>query len=460
MNQLHPDLLRDGVAYADRWIAYQQERREVPGIAVTISHGDQVLLAQGYGYADLERQTPMTSRHIFRIASHSKTFTATAILQLLERGKLRLDDPLASSIPWLGRLGDLAQVSIRQALNHSSGVIRDGLDAAYWHLERGFPDADELRRLVEDGGAVLAANERFKYSNIAYGLLGLVIEAASGTPYNQYVKEHIVDRLGLADTGPELDDHARTRLVKGYTSRHLGLPRRPIPDIDTRALSPATGFYSSAEDLSRYVSAHFLGDARLLRDASKREMQQPYWEVAQADERYGLGFDVVKIGERQLVGHGGGFPGHITRTLFDPVDRLAIVVLTNEIAGPARAIAHAVVRIIDFALKQPPATNHDGRHDRYVGRFVDLWGVTDVAAFGDALLALSPEGDDPTKDVTRLRVEDTDTLRITDTDGYGSPGESVRYSRDAEGRVTMVRFGGTPCYPPDLYRAHERGRTW
>lgn len=460
MSQLDPDLLRDGVAYADRWVAYQQERREVPGIVVTIRHGDDVLLARGYGYADLERQIPMTPQHIFRIASHSKTFTATAIMQLLERGRLRLDDPLATSIPWLGARGDLARVTIRQALSHSSGIIRDGLDADHWHLEHDFPDANTLRHMVvEQGGAVLPANERFKYSNIAYGLLGLVVEAAGGVPYNQYVMAHIVDRLGLADTGPEIDDHARARLARGYTAPNLGVPRRPIPDIDTHALSAATGFYATAEDLSRYMAAHFFGNEEILSDASKREMQQPYWRVEQSDGAYGLGFSMMKIGERQLSGHGGGFPGYITRTMFDPRDRLAVVALTNTAGGPAELLVRAIIQILDFALAQPPASHRDA-HDRYTGRFASLWGVTDVAAFGDTLVALSPEGDEPVKNVTRLAVEDPDTLRMVATGGYGSPGESVRYTRDGEDRVTAVRFGGTTSYPPDLYRAHELARGW
>src|SRR5689334_15006666 len=154
-DRMNDDLLRDGVAYADQWVAYQQERRDIPGVAVAIRHDDRLLLAKGYGAADLERGIAMTPGHIFRIASHSKTFTATAIMLLLEAGKLRLDDRLADSIPWLRECGGLAQVTIRQALNHTTGIVRNGDDADYWQLTQSFPDDDELRRLVENGGEVL-----------------------------------------------------------------------------------------------------------------------------------------------------------------------------------------------------------------------------------------------------------------------------------------------------------------
>jgi CubicO group peptidase (beta-lactamase class C family) len=458
MGQINQDLLRDAVVYADQWVAYQQERRDIPGVVVAIQSGDQILLAHGYGYADLERQIPMTAAHIFRIASHSKTFTATAILQLLEAGKLRLDDPLANSIPWLQPLGDLARVTVRQALNHTTGIVRDGDNADYWSLDYAFPDRAELQRLVEEGGRVLAPNESFKYSNIAYALLGLVIEAASGLPYNQYVKREIVDRLGLADTGPEIDAHARARLAVGYTARRFGLPRRPLAEADTRALSAATGFYATAPDLCRYAAAHCFGDETLLSDASKREMQQPYWKADQGGRHYGLGFVVDEVAGRRLVGHSGGFPGYITLTLIDPVDRLAVVALTNDAAGPAQLLGHGLVKLIQFALKQPPAPEGSaGSHARFTGRFANNWGVTDVAAFGDSLFVLNPDFDDPVAEVTQLAVEDDQTLRITATSGFAAPGETIRYQRDAAGNITRIIRGGMSAYPLPIFLARQSG---
>jgi D-alanyl-D-alanine carboxypeptidase len=458
MGQLNRDLLRDGVAYIDRWVSYQQERRELPGVVVAVRHDGELLLSKGYGYADLERQIPMTPGHIFRIASHSKTFTATAIMQLVEAGKLRLDDPLADSIPWLRDLAGLTRVTVRQALNHTTGIVRNGDDADYWQLDQAFPDDDELRRLVEDGGMVLEANTSFKYSNIAYALLGLVIEAAGGMPYGEYVTRGIIDRLGLANTGPDTDGRARAHLATGYTARRFGLPHRPLRDVGTGALAPATGFYSTAEDLCRYAAGHFFGDETLLSDASKREMQQPYWKVAQADMHYGLGFAIHEIGGRRYVGHGGAFPGHATMTLFDPSERLVVVVLTNEVSGPAAILAHGILTTIAFALQQrteseAPVT----ARERFIGRFANIWGVTDVAAFGAALVALHPESDDPVKMVTKLAVVDDRTLRATETHGMAAPGEMIRYVRDAAGNATKIIAGGTSAYPVAAFRERSFG---
>ncbi len=93
----------------------------------------------------------------------------------------------------------------------------------------------------------------------------------------------------------------------------------------------------------------------------------------------------------------------------------------------------------------------------FAGRFANLWGVTDVAAFGEALVALHPEGDDPTKAVTRLRIENADTLRITEAGGFASPGETFRYTRDADGQITKIVTGGTSAYPVAVFRQRPIG---
>src|SRR5262249_23331251 len=130
----------------------------------------------------------------------------------------------------------------------------------------------------------------------------------------------------------------------------------------------------------------------------------PYWTVEHAEASYGLGLAVQTIGDRTIVGHGGGFPGHSTNTLIDPVDRLVVVIMLNT-HGPratAGALATSVVKILQFALASQPATHLSQPRERFVGRFMSIWGMTDIAAFGNRLVALSPDEDDPTRFVTEL----------------------------------------------------------
>ena len=116
-------------------------------------------------------------------------------------------------------------------------------------------------------------------------------------------------------------------------------------------MAAATGFSSTASDLVRWGAAHFHGDERVLSDDSKRLMQRTEWVVGDASGEYGLGLAVADVGGRRVLGHGGGFPGFITRTWFDPVDRLAVSVLTNAIDGPAMTLANVGIRLVDLAAQ-------------------------------------------------------------------------------------------------------------
>lgn len=160
-------VLEAAVKYIDSWLAFRYSRLEMPGFTVAIRQKDKLLYSRAFGYADLATKTKLTTDHIFRIASHSKTFTATAIMQLQETGQLKIDDPAVQYVPWLMDHTDTRwqQVTIRQLLSHSAGVIRDGLDCDYWPVERPFPDFEEFKRELLRADLVIDNNTKLKYSN-------------------------------------------------------------------------------------------------------------------------------------------------------------------------------------------------------------------------------------------------------------------------------------------------------
>jgi CubicO group peptidase (beta-lactamase class C family) len=451
------EVVRRAARYADSWVSLRARTQRIPGVQVAVAVAGEILLSSAHGFARLPETDghpgdALTTEHLFRIASHSKTFTATAVLQLVEAGKLRLDDTVGQHVAALAD-SPIADRTLAELLAHGGGVVRDSHEAGFWQLEREFPDGDALLAACHDTPDVLERNERFKYSNIGYGVLGLVVEAASGRSYADYVGEEILGRLGLRDTGPELDPARADEYATGYSSLAAHERRLPIDSVDTRALASATGFWSTAEDLCRYAAGHVLGDGRLLSDAGKRRMQRGEWEVKGTDERYGLGFGIHRVGERRMVGHGGGFPGYITRTLFDPVDGLTVVVLTNAIDGPALVLTKGIVKVVDAAL----AASRDGTTqavataEAYTGRFAALWGVSDVVDLGGGLRLVDPNQPDPTEEMGELEVVDGDTLRISEDTGYGSPGELVRYVRGSDGSTTRVTIGGVSAVPIDAH---------
>lgn len=467
MGSISARAVDDASRYFDRWLQFNQQHQRVPGVQAAILHGDRMVLSTAHGTADQSTGTTLTTEHLFRIASHSKTFTATAIMQLVERGSLRLDDTIGT---WLSELGDsnLGARTIRELLSHAGGVVRDGADGDFWQLWRSFPDRAQLLSAAAalDAG-VTEPNVSFKYSNIGYSLLGLIIETVSGRSYHDWVIDEIIQPLGLSDLGPELDPARPSDFAAGHSARSTADPsdaerRLVIEHIDTDAMAAATGFYSTAADLVRYFAAHFHGDDRLLSHASKRQMQHTAWTVeGTGGTGYGLGLAVNDIGGRRVLGHGGGYPGHITRSFFDPVDQLAVSVLTNSIDGPALPIATAAVRLVDLAgrASAQPGTSTE-QLAAFEGRFANLWGVSDIVALGGRLHQITPTEPDPAASPTVLDVVDDDTLRISKTNGYGSAGEDMVFARNSDGTIESIRGGsGTTSFPIEAFRMAAAARS-
>ena len=212
-------------------------------------------------------------------------------------------------------------------------------------------------------------------------------------------------------------------------------------------MAAATGFFSTAEDLCVFGSAHVLGDDRLLTDDSKRLMQRLESVVtAYGTEvgRYGIGMVLKTVGERQLVGHSGGYPGHSTLTLLDPVAGLVVSVLTNAVDGPAEDLVVGLVELIDVALTPraevpaPPAGTPPLAS--FTGRFVGLWGVLDVAELGGRLVLVRTTLPRPLPGIEELEVVDAHTLRVAAQPSFGPAGELVPLERDAAGRVVSLRY--------------------
>ena len=454
-----PPDVRGVLGYYDTWLAFQQRYRRVPGVQAAVLVDGEVVMSTAYGVADVATGTPLTTDHLFHVASHSKTFTATVVHQLVAAGALRLDDPVGQWLPDLAGTG-VAAVTVRALLAHGGGVVRDGQDGDFWALYRAFPDADTLLAVARDEGAVLPANERFKYSNVGYSLLGLVIEAVTSRPYADVVREQVIDRLGLTHTAPDHDPDLG-KYAGGHSALAYAEQRLAVEHVATGAMAPATGFVSTAEDLVRYAAAHIPGDDRLLDDDAKRVMQRTEWRVdgpgPEPLAEYALGMMVSHVGSRRLLGHGGGWPGHITRTLLDTENGIAVSVLTNAIDGPADVLASGLFRLLALAAdRDAPRSGQDV--SRFAGRFANLWGVADVADLGGRLVWLDPTSDDPSEAPVDLVVEDEWRLRMTGGSGYGSHGEPLEYVV-ADGRVSALRGSSGSTWQPieQVAAAAERG---
>ena len=438
---------QDVLDYYRDWLSYRQWYLRVPGVQVAIAEEGRQRLSAAFGTCDVRTGEPLRTEHLFRIASHSKTFTAVAVLQLMDQGQLRLDDTVADHVPQLAG-SPVRNVTVRELLSHGAGVIRDSEDGDFWQLYRDFPDSAELERIAsEPSAAVLARNDRFKYSNIGYGLLGLIIEEVTGLGFADSVSKTIVTRLGLADTGPDLPNERQDELAAGHSALAYATDRTVLEHVATGAMAAATGFYATAADLVRFYGALLPGNGELLSEDALRLMRQGQWQVKEGESAYGLGVFVNRIGDRRLIGHSGGFPGYITRTMADPDSKLVVAVLTNATDGPAEPLATVLFRLLDLAA----AASHQAAGEqgsRFTGRFSWLFGVQDVALLDGRLFAFNPTTLNPAEDCFRLDVVDSSTLKIVDGPGSGSIGELMHYDFADDGSIRSVRGGSGMSMTP------------
>jgi CubicO group peptidase (beta-lactamase class C family) len=437
--------LPEACNYIASWLDFQMRLSERPGCIAVIMHRDRLVLEKAFGYADLIAGEKLTPRHRFRIASHSKSFTAAGIMKLREAGKLRLDDPIGAYVKPLHP--QVAAATLAQLLSHSAGLVRDGSDAGYFQDRRPFPSADQLRADLQDP-PVIEANTRFKYSNHAFGLLGLAIEAVTGEPYRSWIKREIVDAAGLKETEPDMPILEGTPFARGHTGELPLGKRLVIPgDYVLDAVAPAGGFVSTAADLARFF-AQLAPNARTsaLSAGSRREMTRRHWRspLASIERYYGLGIISGNFEGWEWFGHSGGLQGYISQTCVVPERELTVCILTNAMDGPAGYWVEVAVHILRaFATRGAPSA----RVRDWTGRWWTLWGAADLVPLGDIVLIANPHFGKPFLDVPEVEITDWDRGRIVSDGGSGSYGEPVGRVRDADGAVTEIWLAATKLLP-------------
>jgi len=448
--------LRAALDHIPAYIAHQMRISEQPGCAIAIAHHGKLVLEQAFGHADLAAGTPLTPRHRFRVASHSKSFTAAGVLKLREQRRLTLDDPVGKHVADLHP--QIAAITLGQLLSHAGGVVRDGADAGQWSQRRPFIDVAELRADLA-AGPTIAPNTRFKYSNHGYGLVGLAIEAITGEPYTAWIAREVIKASGLHETAPDGPIAPDTPFARGHSAKHPLGRRVVIPaENPTHAVAAATGFVSTAADLARFfASLQPTAKKSVLSVASRREMNRRQWkdEHSSLVRWYGLGTICGTLADWDWCGHSGGFPGTITRTVSVPAQGLTVSVLTNAADGLSHGWLEGVLHLLrTHALRGAPAR----KEAAWAGRWWSLWGALDLVPVNGRVLVANPALLNPLQDASEVEVtgrrDGAAHGRIVLAGGYMSHGEPARVVFDGRGRPAQFWLGGT-CYLPEAKIAKE-----
>lgn len=423
------------LAAFDAALRSDQAAHGIPGLQVAIVHGDEMLWSHSYGIADLASGTPVADGTRFVIGSISKLFTAIAIVRLRDAGRLDLDDPVRRHLPWFQLAGDPAPtVTIRELLLQLGGLPREALGASW--ADRTMPTREALIRDMPSEPEALPPESRWKYSNLGYAILGLVVEAASGRSYADEVAQEILVPLRMADTVVE-PAAGQPGLAVGY-----GVPlegkREARPFLAMGGLVPAAGIASTARDLARLASWMLSEtDGPVLSARSRREMLRPQAVLPDWSGGQGLGFEIRRDG---WIGHSGRAGGFASRLEIDPAAGLGVVVLTNaDEAGPNRLADRAMALLAPAVAKAAPTLVPDPGWSKYVGTYSFEGRDSAIAIVEGRLAWQDPSAADPAK--TRIFLEPAGPDRFRFTSG-GLVGEIATFETDASGHVRRMVAGG------------------
>jgi CubicO group peptidase (beta-lactamase class C family) len=455
----HPEV-QSGLRLLEAWIDSQMAYRGLPGMSVGIVHDQDLIWCRGFGYADREKRVPARADTIYRIASISKLFTSTAILQLRDRGKLRLDDPVAAHLPWFtlkGRDPDTPAITIEHLLTHTAGLPRES-PFPYW-TDLQFPTRDQVIEALPHQAEVYPPGARWKYSNLALTLAGEVVAAASGEPYESYLRANVLDPLGMMSTSVALPEGHRSRLATGYGRRMPDGHRAVRPFTEARGIAPAAGLSSTVEDLARFAALQFRvgpgagGGGRVLKGSTLREMHRVHWLQPDWKSGWGLGFAVLHRDERDLVGHGGWVAGYQTALYLSPSEKVAVIALTNADDGhPYPGLPDSIVdRAFEWvapALRKATAPvakpkEADPAWQRYVGLYRDAWYDRQVMVLDGRLMMIEPTEADVSRTLATLVpvAGRAHTFRLEGGRPNGPHGELVVFELGGDGRVTRMKLG-------------------
>ncbi len=305
----------------ERFVAERMAYDRIPGLSVGFVKGNSAW-ARGFGWADIESQSPAKADSSYRLASVTKTITAVAVLKLVEDGKIRLDAEIQTYVPYFPR--KKWPVTVRGLLGHIGGISHYKNDAVEGHIK----DPKNTRQalaIFQDFDLIAEPGTKYNYSSYGYNLLGAVIEGASGQPYGEVIRTHICEPLGMTDT--RLDDPLAIipNRVRGYQLVKGELRNSEYVDISSRFA--AGGTRSTVPDLLRY--ARGILDRRILKETTWREMFSPLVLRNGFKTAYGLGWGVQPWNGHFSINHSGSQPETRIQLFIFPADDFALAIACN-----------------------------------------------------------------------------------------------------------------------------------
>lgn len=318
----------------ERYVEAEMARQHIPGLALLVARRGEILRAEGFGFSNVELRVPVKPETLFQSGSVGKQFTATAVMMLVEEGKIRLDDSITKYLP--DAPSSWKPVTIRHLLGHTAGFTDypKGFDFRKDHTEA------ELLKIVEAIPLAFPPGTKWRYSNLGYLTLGVLIHRVTGKFYGDVLEDSIFRPLGMKDTRVMSEADIVPNRAAGYRLVNGQLKNQEwvAPTLNTTADG---SLYFSIDDLAKWDAA--LYTEKLLKRSSLEQMWTPVTlKNGQPNSgHYGFGWEITGSHGHRLIGHDGAWQGFTTQISRYVDDQLTVVVLTNLAEGdPARIAQH------------------------------------------------------------------------------------------------------------------------
>jgi CubicO group peptidase (beta-lactamase class C family) len=433
-----------------RLVLEAQSAGRLPSLSAAVFRAGELVWSDAVGVGDVEQRIEATADTQYAVASITKTFTAAALLQLRDEGKLDLEDPLSRYLPEAAH----GTPTLRRMLSHASGLQREPPGEIWETLE--FPDEKELLRGLEEAEQVLPPAAAWHYSNLAYALLGYVVARVSGMPFRDYVQERLLRPLGLERTtwGP-----TPPAALPYFVEPHSDAVRRE-PVLELGGKGGESGLYSTVGDLASWGAFLCEPDESVLAGPSVAEIHD-LQVMAEADWTlgWGLGIELWRRGDRIFGGHTGGFPGFLSILLYSRRERIGTVLLANSSRWPR--LSATGLDLAEAALEElPPEVEPWAPEEPPLDEILPLlgrwWSEGDEVIFSwrrgklEARLAAAP----PEREPSVFEPEGEDRFR---TVSGRERGELLRVVRDDAGEVVRLYWATYPfTRAPEVFGAEAK----
>jgi CubicO group peptidase (beta-lactamase class C family) len=335
----------------DDFVAERMEQGKLPGLSLVIVKDGQILYTKGYGFANIETQTPMTDRTPVAVASQAKGMTALAVMQLVEQGKVDLDAPVPTYLPWF-KVDDLRgrSITVRQVLTHTAGLPTS-------LILDGNRDPNALEQRVHELATVKLNRDpgtAYEYATDGYAIAGLIVQTVSGMPYKDYMAQNIFAPLDMQEATFDPDEAEQNGLAQGYSKQRGVLS--PAPMLVTLGFALGSWALVSARDLGNYFTMLLEGgqfDGKtIVAKSSIEEMWKPLVSM-DAERSYGLGWNVLTINGVTTIANEAEELVNSSQFILIPEQNLGVGVTVNLSTGHSSEIARGVVTLMQGGTPEP-----------------------------------------------------------------------------------------------------------